>query len=296
MPYNRRSFFRTVSASVAAALPASAQTGRLRKPLGVQLYTVREVLSGSPDITLKRIADIGYTEVEANRADLATIAPFCREYGLAIPSSHLETGLVAGKREDWNLPPALTWEAAIHEAKSFGASYVVIPYVRPDERGSLDDWRKLCDKLNRAGETAHKAGASLCYHNHAFEFEGEPGQRRIDILIENTHPNLVGLELDVFWLSAAGLDPVEFLQRNASRVRLMHLKDKPKEMPVLYDEAKAKPSDFKEVGNGSLDLPAILRAAERAGVAHYFVEQDHTPGDPVDSLRASYQYLRALKT
>ncbi|MGA2184721.1 MAG: sugar phosphate isomerase/epimerase [Bryobacteraceae bacterium] len=294
MPYNRRTFFRTISASVTAALPAMAQAERFRKPLGAQLYTVRKTLPRSPDTTLKRIEDIGYSEVEANRADLAKLTPIFRKYGLKVPSSHLETGLLTGKREEWSLPAALTWEAAVDEAKSYGVEYVVIPFVRPDERGSLDGWRAFCDKLNQAGETARKAGTALCYHNHAFEFAGEPGQRRIDVLLEHTDPNLVSLEVDVFWIGAAGQDPVDFLQRNAPRVRLIHLKDKAKGMRVLYDEAKAKPSDFKEVGNGSLDFPAILRAAEKAGVAHYFVEQDHTPHDPVESLRVSYRHLRAL--
>jgi sugar phosphate isomerase/epimerase len=294
MPYNRRTFFRTLSASVTAALPSMAQAERFRNPLGAQLYSVRKLLPRSPDTTLKRIEDIGYSEVEANRADLAKLTPICQKYGLKIPSSHLETGLVTGKREEWDLPPALTWEAAVDEAKSHGVEYVVIPYVRPDERGSLDDWRAFCDKLNQAGEAAGKAGAPLCYHNHAFEFAGEPGQRCIDILLERTDPQLVHLEVDVFWVSAAGQDPVEFLTRNAPRIRLIHLKDKAKGMQVQFDEAKAKPSDFREVGNGSLDFPAILRAAEKAGVAHYYVEQDQTPHDPVDSLRVSYQHLRAL--
>ncbi len=293
MPYNRRSFFKTVSASVAAALPAVSQT-RFRKQLGAELYTVRDLLPHSADITLKRIEDIGYSEVEGNRADLAMLAPICKKYGLKIPSAHLETGLVTGKRDEWKLPAGLTWEEAVDEAKSFGVEYVVIPYVQPVERGSLDDWRAFCDKLNRAGETARKAGAPLCYHNHAFEFEGEPGQRRIDILLNNTDPDLVSLETDVFWISVAGQDPVEFLTRNASRVRMVHLKDKAKGMRVQFDETKARPSDFKEVGNGSLDFPAILRAAEKAGVAHYYVEQDHAPHDPVDSLRVSYRHLRAL--
>ena len=294
MPYNRRSFFRTVSASVAAALPAMPQSQRFRKPLGVQLYTVRAKFPKAADATLKRIQDIGYTEVEAIRADLAMLAPILKKYDLAAPSVHLETGLLAGNRSEWNLPPDLTWESAVDEARSHGVEFLVIPYVRPSERRMADEWRAFCDRLNRAGETARQAGAALCYHNHAFEFAGQPGGRLIDILLDRTDPGLVGLELDVFWLSAAGLDPVEFLNRHAARVRLLHLKDKPKNMPVTFDESKAKPSDFKEVGNGALDFPAILRAAEKAGVAHYFVEQDHTPGDPVESLRVSYQHLRAL--
>jgi len=294
MPYNRRSFFRTLSASVAAALPAMPQSQRFRKPLGVQLYTVRAKRPKAADTTLKRIQDIGYTEVEAVRGDLAMLAPILKKYDLAVPSVHIETGLVTGNRQEWNLPAGLTWESAVDEAKSHGVEFVVIPCVRPSERRTADEWRAFCDRLNRSGEAARKAGASLCYHNHAFEFAGQPGERLIDILLDRTDPSLVGLELDVFWISAAGLDPVEFLSRQAARIRLLHLKDKPKNMPVIFDESKAKPSDFKEVGNGSLDFPAILRAAEKAGIAHYFVEQDHTPGDPVDSLRVSYQHLRAL--
>jgi len=294
MPYNRRSFFRTVSASVAAALPAMPQSQRFRNPLGAELYTVRARFPKHADATLKRIEDIGYSEVEAGRGELAMLGPILRKYDLAVPSVHIETGLLTGNRREWKLPAGVTFEGAVDEATSHGAKFVVIPYVRPDERRTPDEWRALCEKLNRAGETGRKAGVSLCYHNHAFEFAGQPGERLIDILLERTDPALVGLEVDVFWVSAAGLDPAEFLHRHTARVRLLHLKDKSKNAPVIFDESKVKPSEFKEVGNGSLDFAAILRAADKAGAAHYFVEQDHTPGDPVKSLQVSYQHLRAL--
>ncbi|HTP86003.1 MAG TPA: sugar phosphate isomerase/epimerase [Bryobacteraceae bacterium] len=271
-----------------------SQTNRFRKPLGAELYTVRQILPHKADITIKRIEDIGYSEVECGRHDLAMLAPILKKYGMTVPSVHLETGLITGQRAEWKLPARLTWENALDEAKSHGAAFAVIPYVHPHERGNLDDWRALCEKLNKAGETARAAGLTLCYHNHAFELAGEPGKRPIDILIEHTDADLVGLEIDVFWLSVAGQDPAEFVEHHAARVRLIHLKDKVKSMPVLFDEAKAKASDFKEVGNGSLDFPSILRAADKAGVAHYFVEQDHTMHDPVDSLQVSYQHLRAL--
>ena len=107
-------------------------------------------------------------------------------------------------------------------------------------------------------------------------------------------PKLVGLELDVFWVSVGGNDPVEMLKQNADRVPLVHLKDKAKGAPVLYEEAKVTPQTFKEVGSGSLDFAAILKAAAAAGAKHYFVEQDQTSGDPLDSLRQSYQHLSKL--
>jgi sugar phosphate isomerase/epimerase len=120
------------------------------------------------------------------------------------------------------------------------------------------------------------------------------GSTPLEVLMQETHKDLVGLEMDAFWVSVGGNDPVELLKKYSGRVPLMHLKDKPAGMPVQYNESVAK-TDFKEVGAGSLDFAAILRAASAAGVKHYFVEQDQTPGDPLVSLGQSFDYLRRLK-
>ncbi len=296
MPHTRRDFLRTASTlPLAGALPVSAHAERFRKPLGAELYTVRNLLPKHADQTLKRIQDIGYTQVETSRADLPMVKPICDKYGLKIPSAHFETGLVNGHRKAWNVPEGLTWEQAVDDAKRYGLDYVLVAYVQPAERGNtLDEWRTFCKQLNHAGEVVKKAGMQFGYHHHAFEFEGQPGQRRIDVFFETTDKDLVKLESDVFWASAAGQDPAEFISRHPDRIALLHLKDKPKGMPVIYDESKARKNDFKEVGNGSLDFPSILRAAEKAGIQYYFVEQDQTPGDPVESLRTSYRNLRSM--
>jgi sugar phosphate isomerase/epimerase len=157
----------------------------------------------------------------------------------------------------------------------------------------LDYYKQLADKMNSAGLQSRAAGLKFCYHNHAFEFRGEHGQRPIDILLERLDKKTVGLELDVFWVSIAGNDPVQLLKQNAGRVPLVHLKDKAKGAPVVYEEG-VPPQTFKEVGAGELDFAAILKAAAAAGAKHYFVEQDQTPGDPVASLKQSYEYLRRL--
>jgi sugar phosphate isomerase/epimerase len=143
------------------------------------------------------------------------------------------------------------------------------------------------------GAKVVQAGMKFGYHNHAFEFEGKPGERPIDIFVERFDPKIVNFQLDVFWVSVAGNDPVEWINRLKSRVISIHLKDKAASQPVVYKENVPKET-FKEVGKGSLDFPAILRAAESVGVEYYLVEQDQTPGDPVDSLALSYQYLRGL--
>jgi sugar phosphate isomerase/epimerase len=112
-------------------------------------------------------------------------------------------------------------------------------------------------------------------------------------MLDNTDKKLVAYEVDVFWVSVAGLDPVEMIQKLSDRVLLLHLKDKAEGTPVMYKESVPRTA-FKEVGNGVVDWPKVLRAAAAAKVAHYFVEQDQTPGDPVDSLRQSFAYLSKL--
>ena len=133
------------------------------------------------------------------------------------------------------------------------------------------------------------------YHNHGFEFEALPdGRRPLDLLVSRTDPSLVRLEVDVFWVGITGADPVDLLTQYKGRVALVHLKDTAKGAPHATDESKVPAATFQEVGSGSLDFPAILKAADAAGVEHYFVEQDHTPGDPIASLRKSYDYLQTI--
>ena len=115
----------------------------------------------------------------------------------------------------------------------------------------------------------------------------------LETILAETDPALVQLELDVFWVSVAGLNPVALLEKYAGRVPLTHLKDKAGDVPQQFKEGLGKEA-FKEVGNGTLDFTAILKACEPAGVKHYFVEQDQTPGDPLASLRQSYEHLRGM--
>src|SRR5262249_49136264 len=150
--------------------------------------------------------------------------------------------------------------------------------------------KKLAEKLNDLGEKCRAAGLQCAYHNHAFEFANADRGTLFQILLDNTDKNLVGFELDCFWLSVAGNDPAVFVTKLKGRVPLLHLKDKAQGTEQRFNEAVPRTA-FKEVGSGTIEWPAVLRAASAAGVKHYFVEQDQTPGDPVASLRESYKYL-----
>jgi sugar phosphate isomerase/epimerase len=303
MTLERRHFLMSAGAGALAACSAGEQapapeTAEAPKPtfsmpLGAQLYTLRSVLPENPAQILKDLAAIGYTEVEVLQMDYPAQAQLIRDAGLKAVAMHLFAGVVTGAMGQES-PPQKTVEEAAEYAKSEGLSYIVMPYLPPNERGTtLDHYKALAAKLNKAGEAAKDAGLGFAYHNHAFEFEPMGDSTPLDTILAETDPSLVQLELDVFWVSVAGLDPVAMLDKHAGRVPLTHLKDKTPDVPQQFKEGLGKEA-FREVGNGTLDFTAILAACESDGVKHYFVEQDQTPGDPLASLRQSYTYLRGL--
>jgi sugar phosphate isomerase/epimerase len=285
----RRRFLAS-SLSLTAAPFLAARTARAT---GVQLYTVRNTLMKDSDHVLRTIADIGYKEIEGGRADLIGLVPKINDLGMKTVSCHVETPLITGDWDQYKGMKPAPLEEAIESVRKAGIAYFSMAYIQPQARGNLDFYRKTADQMNHAGELCHKAGLQFAYHNHAFEFGGKEGERPIDIFHERLDRKLVALEMDVFWVSVAGNDPVEMLKKWKGRVGLLHLKDKAKDAPVQYTEDVPRTA-FKEVGSGVLDFPAILKAAPAAGVKHYFVEQDQTPGDPLDSLRKSFEYLKTV--
>jgi sugar phosphate isomerase/epimerase len=280
---SRREFLQATS--LAAALGASGRAAQL-ETLGVQLYTVRGVLPKKPRETLDAIRAIGYKEVEATYGGLDALWPALQASGLKPVSIHLDsTSVTKGNPDD--LDPIFD------KLKQRGFQYAVFPYLPEPERGGIEVIRAIAEKLNRAGEKCRAAGMTFCYHNHAFEFATENGATLFQVMLDHTDPKLVAFELDLFWVSVAGGDPAAMIGKLAGRLPLLHLKDKAEGTAVMYKES-VPASAFKEVGSGVLDWPTVLRAASAAKVEHYFVEQDHTPGDPVESLRKSYGYLSKL--
>jgi sugar phosphate isomerase/epimerase len=273
--------------------------GVSQRPLGVQLYTVRDILMNQPRQTLEAIAQIGYREAEVLRAQITTVAPYLKKLDLRPVSVHFETPLITGNFQAWkddDMPPvstSYTLDEALALSKEHGFEYMVFNYLPLKERGGLDFYRGLAEKLNVAGEKCRAAGLRLCYHNHDFEFAPKPGGRPMDTLLERLDPKLVGLEVDVFWVSTAGVDPIAWLRQNAGRVELLHLKDRKRGAPHAFDVESVPNDTFREVGNGELDFREILHTASDVSVKHYFVEQDYS-ADPIRSLRQSYQNARKL--
>ena len=280
--YSRRSFVARTAGLLPVSMIGFGKEALRAANLGVELYTVRSIITHDPAQVLKSIQEMGYKEVEAVFASLGAIGPALKDSGLKPVSAHVDTALFAeggSKLDD-----------AFGQVKQFGFEYAVLPYIPPAQRGGVDTFKKLAETLNKSGEKANAAGLKLCYHNHAFEFEPLAGTTGIEILMRDTHKDLASLELDVFWVSVAGHDPVAVLKKYSGRIPLLHLKDKKSGQPVQYNE-KVTPDTFREIGNGSIDIAAVLAAAKKSAVRHYFVEQDQTSGSPLDSLRQSYQWL-----
>lgn len=292
---NERGWTRREWLNAAAAGTMAAAAGvRLRaasKPWGVQIYTVRSMFKDQAAAAFKAIADIGYKEVELLSDSLAAHAALAKENGIAPVSLHIPSGAVTGT----GMGAGTSLDKLVEDAKGAGIKYLVVSYLMPNERSQPGFIDKFIDAMGTAGEKVKAAGLQLGYHNHAFEFEKRPdGATVLEAMMAKWDRGTVKLEMDVFWVSVAGSDPVALLQKYSGRVALMHVKDKEAGTPVETSEMKVPRTAFKEVGSGSLDIRAILKAGEAAGVEHYFVEQDQTPGDPIASLRKSFEYLQKL--
>lgn len=267
--------------------------GQGTRPWGVQLYTVRDLLQKQPAETLKAIAAIGYKEVELfgasldkDKDNLDKWVPLAKEAGLNPVSTHIDGALIM------NDTPRDALDKAFDRMAALGLKYALMAYVMPDKRGKeAEAYKKFGDAMNRAATSAKRAGLAFGYHNHAFEFEKlADGTRPIDTILKSFDPALVRFEVDVFWVSVTGNDPVAFINQLGKRVMMVHLKDKAKDTPVRFEEGVAHTA-YVEVGSGTVDIPGVLKAAQAIGVEHYFVEQDFTPGDPLASLKKSYDYL-----
>ena len=270
------------------AWPARASQHSL-KTIGVQLYSVRDLIANSdPAEVLKMLDQVGFREAEVIWASLDKVWPGLKRTKMHPVSIHMDSELFKSENRTKLI-------AAIDTVKQHGFEYMVYPAVpRPERTAGMDRFNALADTLNEVGALCQKAGLRFCYHNHAFEFRPIGSSTPWELITAQTDKRLVGFELDIFWASVAGHDPIEVLKRNSGRFQLLHVKNKPDGMPVQYNE-NVPPTAFREVGNGVLNIAAILRTASDTGVKHFIVEQDQTSGNPVDSLRQSYDYLSKLE-
>ncbi|MEP7325241.1 MAG: sugar phosphate isomerase/epimerase [Gemmatimonadota bacterium] len=278
---DRRDFLKSSAALLAAAQlprPVTSLLGgsaNLDK-IGVQLYTLRHEMERDFEATLRRVAEVGFQEVEFAGYFGHTpkqVHDLLAELKLNSPSAHMPYESLE-----------TNWQEILDQAREIGHQYALIAWTPEEERKTLDDWKRIADKFNRAGEAARRAGLKFGYHNHNFEFTPIDGKVPFDVLLAETDPALVKIEMDLYWITLAGGDPLVYFRQQPGRFPLVHVKDM----------KKGPPPRMVDVGAGDINFKAIFARHEQAGIQHYFVEHDE-PADPWASIAASYRYLRGLE-
>jgi sugar phosphate isomerase/epimerase len=315
----RRNFLQQAGTLAAAGLllpriskAASFLDNKISQPIGLQLYTLGDLMTTDPKGTLQKLAAIGYKEVESAgsakgnyygftpkefrnlvnstgmhwRAAHVGGAPFSIERMMKMAKNAQDSARIQKIAERFkDRPPMLNFTSDYRkladDAAEGGISYLVCSSIPVS---TLDEMKKAVEVFNRAGEAAKKNGVQFAYHNHTNEFDEVEGHRPFDYILANTDKELVKMELDLAWATKANQDPVALFQQHPGRFPLWHVKD--------LDKETKNPT---EVGSGIVDFKRIFAAAKDSGMKYFFVEQDGAP-QPLENVTNSYNYLKDMKS
>lgn len=304
MAIDRRSFVKSALGAISAAAVCGSSRFSFAKQhqaehIGLQLYTVRDAMQKDMDGTLARVAATGYKEVE--------LAGFTIDHGNILyfgqRPQDLKTALdrhslnAISTHVDYASLSPENFPRVIEASNLLGHKYIVNPWIDDPIRKAPGGWSRAAATFNRAGEASKKAGFQFAYHNHWFEWFPVDGKLPYDILLSETSPDLVKMEMDLCWITVAGQDPVKYFQKYPGRFPLVHVKDI-KKLPTVNASGKQdfgdSLADMTEVGSGVIDWKRIFEHADEAGIKHYIVEHDK-PKDPFESIKVSYEYMRGLR-
>lgn len=289
---NRRKFIQQASIVTGSLLLPSwmgcTPVSKEKKSIGLQLYTLRDIITQDVKGTLEKVARIGYKDIEAYGyangkifglayADFNSIIA---DLGMKLVSCHYGSGF--GSTDSGTLRNG--WEQAVEDAARAGQRYMVAAWLEPGERQTIDDYKKLCAMINQRAEYASQHGVRMGYHNHSYEFQPLDGVVPYDVLLTELDDRYVSMELDLYWVASAGLDPLTYFERYPGRFSLWHVKDMDKKDP-------AKNAD---VGSGTLDFPAIFSEARKSGMTHFFIEQENYEHSPLESIENGFRYIKGI--
>ncbi|MEP7110665.1 MAG: sugar phosphate isomerase/epimerase [Ferruginibacter sp.] len=278
---SRRNFLRNSGALALGSvlLPKMSEAAKrdAANDVGVQLYTVRKEMLADNIGTLKRLASLGYKEIESAGSEKGNY------YGLKPAEIKKITGDLGIKLRSGHVHFDDKWQQTIEDAVEAGQEYVIVSSM-PSEGQTVDNYKRVAESFNKAGEACKKSNLYFGYHNHDFEFEKENGKILYDVLVENTDPAHVNLEMDLGWVVVTGNDPLDYFAKYPGRFPLWHLKD--------MDLVKKQSTEF---GKGGLDIRKLLNASKKSGMKYFFVEQEEYTSTPFESLEYNYKYLKNLK-
>src|SRR5215472_136672 len=296
----RRRFLRTSLLGLAAAATVDQRAQLLTAqplglPIGLELFTVRHECEQNFPGTLQKVAAIGYQEVELfdfyGRKALE-VRRMLSSIGLVAPSCHTLSYVLSAKQRLSEIRSR--WEELIAYAAELGVHYLSGSIGGVSKQEPLDDYKYLADLMNVVGEQCKRAGLQFAYHNVNVEFREHNGVVPYDWLLDHTDPQSVQLEIDCYWLTRAGKDPVEYFEKHPGRTPLLHIKDR-KHGYAPSTDLDSGLGPFTEVGRGVIDWRRIFAAAAGGGLRHYYVEQDFCDRPVFESLKMSYRYLKGLR-
>lgn len=284
----RREFIQTSMAAAAIVSLPSFMVPAKRKT-GLQLYSLRDVIKNDPKGIMKKVAEFGYQEVETFDYDngklfgltLKEFADYTKSLGISITSGHYKLGKTKTEIKGTLLNE---WERAVADAKEIGQKYMVLAFLEPDEHKSLDDYKMVCEAVNKGAEMCKKYDIRMSYHNHEFEFEEFEGQVAYDFMLKELDPKLVSIELDLYWITRANHDPLDYFAKYPGRFEQWHVKDMDK-------------TDMKkqvDVGTGRIDFKSIFAKASQAGMKHFYIEQEQYPSSSLESVKNSILNLKKV--
>jgi sugar phosphate isomerase/epimerase len=276
----RRTFLKqstALAAGTALGVTAWAQPNR---SIGLQLYTLRDVIFRDPKGVLKQVADMGYQHLETfgyrdgklfgmTNADFVA---YVRSLGMKITSGHYGIDQVRGN-----------WEKAVSDAKEAGQDYLVVPWL-PEAERTADGYKRVCADLNKGGEVCKKYGMRMGYHNHAFEFDAIGAETAYDLMLRELDNGVVTMEMDIYWVVKAGRQPLDYFEKHPGRFELWHVKDMD----------KTDPAKNADVGTGAIDFKPLFASAAQSGLKHFYVEQETYPVNSVTSTANSLQNLKKM--
>lgn len=254
------------------------------KQFGIQMFSVRDLLTNEEDFsaTVKSMAEMGYKEAHTGgcRIDPKRYVEILKENGMTICGTHYPLSKII---EDV--------EGTIAYHRLWETTNIGIGALDTPERTDLSKLKTFLKKYNELSKVYAAEGFKLTYHNHAFEFNRIDGKKTVmDILYEEFDPDNISFVLDTCWVQVGGADVRHWIEKLRGRIDIIHLKD----CMAYADESGVQRQTMTEIGNGNLFIEGIIESSRKAGVKHYIVEQDDCPGNPLDSLRQSADYLKKL--
>jgi sugar phosphate isomerase/epimerase len=283
----RRTFIKQSGLLVATAtLAPSFAFSKPKKLVGLQLYSLRDIIGKDVKGVIEKVAAIGYKEVETYGysvkdkfwgLDAKAFAELLKNNGLSAPSGHYDMeNFISGKSSD-------DLKSYIEAANIIGSKYVIVPWLNAPLRKTAADFMKIAAKLNEGAELCKKAGLKMAYHNHDFEFKKFGNTTGLQILLNGTDKDLVDFELDLYWAVRSNGDPLALFKANPGRFKLWHVKDMDK-----------MNKDFNtEIGQGAVDFKAIYAAQKLSGVQHFYVEHEtNYKPDELGSIKTSFDYVK----